>query len=72
MSSRYGMTHPKKAAMLAETGYFLKALDELEKFDSVRIPLSLGSIRMKVEQLKKADFEYSQKLQGIITRINSV
>jgi hypothetical protein len=26
----------------------------------------------KVEDLKKTDFEYSQKLQGIITRINSV
>ncbi|UCD05264.1 MAG: chromosomal replication initiator protein DnaA [candidate division WOR-3 bacterium] len=73
-----GKRRTQKLALARQTSMYIirnllnLSLTEIGDFFGGKDHTTVMHAIEKVEQLKKADFEYSQKLQGIITRINSV
>jgi chromosomal replication initiator protein len=73
-----GRRRTQKLALARQTSMFLirsllsLSLTEIGDFFGGKDHTTVMHAIEKVESLKKIDFEYGQKLQGIIARINSV
>jgi chromosomal replication initiator protein len=73
-----GKRRTQKLALARQTSMYLirtllnLSLTEIGEFFGGKDHTTVMHAIEKVENLQKSDFEYSQKLQGITTRINSV